>query len=190
MNEFAEYNDADMPEEVLPTKVNVLIANDARHDDLVRAFQSALATIALNDATVIPHTDDPNNTILVRRFTPNLYTVTGYRLPNPGESANGNRLLEFQRNPPEDMVQSGTYLPICFQEGRAEDVGVNGITMEALLMIVHDRLSLLNQGAFECHENDSALYHIAEAIDALNLRMARVTKERTYVETLTPDEIA
>jgi len=119
----------------------------------------------------------------VRRFNPNLYTITGYRLPNPGTSANGNRLLEFQRNAPEDMTQSGTYLPICFQEGRAEDVGANGITMEALLMIVHDRLSLLNQGEFECYENNSALHHIAEAIDALNLRMMRVTQERANTVT-------
>ncbi len=186
MKELTEYTDADMPPEIDPQKVNVIVEKDARHHDLILAFQHALTEIALNDSTTIPHTSDPDNKLSVRRFNPNLYTITGYQLPRPGASANGNRLLEFQKNPPGDMIESGTYLPICFQEGRAEECGTNGITMEALLMIVHDRLSLLNRGTFECYENHSALYHIAQAIDALNDRMARVNAERANVVT-TPE---
>lgn len=66
-------------------------------------------------------------------------------------------------------------LTIIFQNGPIAECGVNGVTNEALLAIVRDRIGAFNRGSFACDENSRALRGIGEAIDALNSR----TKNRT-----------
>lgn len=51
-----------------------------------------------------------------------------------------------------------------FQTGPINEVGVNGITNEALLAIVLDRLGYFQKGAFKCRENALAITKIEEAI--------------------------
>lgn len=52
---------------------------------------------------------------------------------------------------------------IRFQNGPIKEHGVNGVTQEALLEIVADRLRSFNSGPFACKENAVALTHIETA---------------------------
>ena len=52
---------------------------------------------------------------------------------------------------------------VLFQNGPINEVGVNGVTQEALLEIVADRLRSFQKGPFACRENALALTKIEEA---------------------------
>jgi hypothetical protein len=65
-------------------------------------------------------------------------------------------------------------LPIRFQNGPIKEFGVNGISGEALLAIVEDRLKSFQAGPFACRENALALTHLQEAMHWLHHR----TRER------------
>lgn len=72
---------------------------------------------------------------------------------------------------------------ICFQNGPIKESGVNGLTQEALLAIVIDRLRSFQAGPFSCRENAIALTHCEEALMWLQRRtIARVKRsvEGTY----------
>ena len=64
---------------------------------------------------------------------------------------------------------------IKFQEGPIKETGVNGISNEALLAIVADRLECFQESEFSCRENAIALTKIQEAMFWLLQR----TRERT-----------
>lgn len=59
---------------------------------------------------------------------------------------------------------------IAFQNGPIAEVGVNGITHEALLAIIEDRLRAFQGGPFACRENAIALTKIQEALMWLHKR--------------------
>lgn len=66
---------------------------------------------------------------------------------------------------------------IGFQNGAIKEAGVNGITQEALLAIVIDRLRSFQQGPFSCRENAVALTKIEEALMWLQRRtVARIKR--------------
>jgi hypothetical protein len=52
---------------------------------------------------------------------------------------------------------------LLFQNGTIPEVGTNGVTQEALLAVVADRLRSFQAGPFSCKENACALTHIEEA---------------------------
>lgn len=54
-------------------------------------------------------------------------------------------------------------LDVHFQNGPIAENGVNGITQEALLAIVIDRLQGFQSGPFRCRENAIALTKLEEA---------------------------
>lgn len=59
------------------------------------------------------------------------------------------------------------YVELCnikFQNGPIQEYGVNGISNEALLAIVEDRLIGFQSGQFACRENAVALTKIQEAM--------------------------
>ncbi|KQM60072.1 MULTISPECIES: hypothetical protein [unclassified Sphingomonas] len=56
-----------------------------------------------------------------------------------------------------------THATVLFQNGPINEVGVNGVTQEALLAIVADRLRSFQAGPFACRENALALTKIEEA---------------------------
>lgn len=62
------------------------------------------------------------------------------------------------------------FLDISFQNGTIPEAGVNGVTHEALLAIVMDRLRCFQKGPFACKENACALTHIEEALHWLQQR--------------------
>jgi hypothetical protein len=59
---------------------------------------------------------------------------------------------------------------VIFQNGPIKEAGVNGITQEALLAIVIDRLRSFQEGPFPSDENSIALIHCGVALDALKSR--------------------
>lgn len=59
---------------------------------------------------------------------------------------------------------------ILFQNGPIGEAGVNGLTHEALLAIVADRLRCFQQGPFASKANACALTHIEEAMHWLHQR--------------------
>ena len=90
-------------------------------------------------------------------------------LDEPGQ---GNACHEY-----EIWVAKGTYVTqhvpnttIRFQNGPIGDVGVNGISNEALLAIVEDRLAGFQSGPYSCWENGMALQHVRDAMKSLHAR--------------------
>jgi hypothetical protein len=65
------------------------------------------------------------------------------------------------------------FLAIHFQEGAIKENGVNGITQEALLAIVIDRLRSFQAGPYPSEENDSALALCEAALECLKKRTLR-----------------
>lgn len=73
-------------------------------------------------------------------------------------------------NPSEDEKMPVNYVTILFQNGPIGEVGVNGVTQEALLAIVADRLRCFNKGPFASRENALALTKVEEAMHWLQQR--------------------
>lgn len=96
-------------------------------------------------------------------------TITAYDEPGSG-GANHLYMVEgfdTATNPCDPFVgrhgQPSRHTTILFQNGPIEEVGVNGVTHEALLAIVADRLRSFQAGPFACRENALALTKIEEA---------------------------
>jgi hydrogenase maturation factor len=85
-----------------------------------------------------------------------------YRMTHPGPTG--------PINPNGDPSYSEVY----FQNGPIGAVGVNGISQEALLAIVEDRLKSFQAGPYACQANADALFHVGMAIETLHKR----TRER------------
>lgn len=61
-------------------------------------------------------------------------------------------------------------LVVPFQNGPITEVGVNGVSNEALLAIVIDRLRGFQSGPFSCRENALAITKLEEAMHWLHAR--------------------
>ena len=59
---------------------------------------------------------------------------------------------------------------IAFQDGPISEVGVNGVTNEALLVIVIDRLRCFQAGEYACRQNALALTKLEEGLMWLHAR--------------------
>ena len=66
--------------------------------------------------------------------------------------------------------QPAQHSTILFQNGPIAEVGVNGVTHEALLAIVADRLRSFQKGPYATKANACALTHIEEAMHWLHQR--------------------
>lgn len=71
-----------------------------------------------------------------------------------------------------DGPDPGCY--VTFQNGPIKECGINGVTQEALLAILIDRLKSFQSGPFACEANAKALQHVQDALHHLQLR----TRER------------
>ena len=69
---------------------------------------------------------------------------------------------------PDDQ-DPGTCL-VLFQNGPPTEVGVNGVTLEALLAILCDRLRGFQSGPYACDDNAEALACMEQAQTALQRR--------------------
>ena len=66
--------------------------------------------------------------------------------------------------------QSACGTAIRFQNGPILEAGMNGLSNEALLAIVEDRLKGFQAGPFACRENALALTHLQESMHWLHHR--------------------
>lgn len=73
-------------------------------------------------------------------------------------------------NPSDPDDQDANTTLILFQNGPINEVGVNGVTHEALLAVVADRLRSFQKGPYSCKANACALTHIEEAMYWLQQR--------------------
>ncbi len=91
--------------------------------------------------------------------------------PGPGGAAHFYS-IEWPGNGPNAQI-----ITLLFQKGPIKEVGVNGITNEALLAIVVDRLQAFQKGGFSCRENAIALTKIEEALHWMQHRTeARIAR--------------
>ena len=72
--------------------------------------------------------------------------------------------------PTNEAKTEGGAVVVDFQNGPIAEVGVNGVTHEALLAIVADRLRSFQKGPYSCKANACALTHIEEAMHWLQQR--------------------
>lgn len=77
-------------------------------------------------------------------------------------------------NPSDPFItrhgQPGRYATILFQNGPIGEVGINGITNEALLAVVIDRLRGFQRGRYACRANAHALVRLEQAMGWLHHR--------------------
>lgn len=74
----------------------------------------------------------------------------------------------------ELVLPNGSVTYISFQNGPIGEAGVNGITQEALLAVVIDRLQSFNKGPFPSQENGNAMIAAEHSLEWLKRR----TRER------------
>lgn len=99
------------------------------------------------------------------------YTIGGFNSQNnpscPHVSVTADRSQPLKLDP----------LCILFQNGPIPKAGVNGVTHEALLAVLIDRLEAFQSGAYACAENNAALNSLLEAQTALHSRtLARMAR--------------
>lgn len=104
----------------------------------------------LNEALTIKATDDPG-------------------------AGGANHVYEIVTNPGAGPTAIAVQIHhVCFQNGPIFEAGVNGVSNEALLAIVEDRLKCFQGGQYACRENALALTHVQDAMHWLHHR----TRER------------
>lgn len=67
-------------------------------------------------------------------------------------------------------TSSGPCMTLHFQNGPIKDVGVNGVTHEALIAIILDRLRAFQRGKFSHRSNRIAIEHLETALESLKGR--------------------
>lgn len=103
-------------------------------------------------------------------------TITVQDEPGSG-GANHSYLIagfDTSTNPSNQEEQGYHGQFVLFQNGPIAEKGVNGVTHEALLAILEDRLTGFQSGPYACDDNAFALHHIRIAQAILQKR----TKER------------
>ena len=102
----------------------------------------------------------------------NAYAITGFDISsNPSAKAEG--------------VGDGFFDIVLFQNGPIREFGVNGVTHEALLAIVIDRLKCYQAGPYSCSDNEQALNACHFALSKLqNRTRARIARgvEGTHIK--------
>lgn len=73
-------------------------------------------------------------------------------------------------DPPGGAHAGGNALEITFQNGPIKEAGQNGVTNEALLSVLIDRMRGFQAGPYACGENANALRHLADALGWLLAR--------------------
>jgi hypothetical protein len=71
---------------------------------------------------------------------------------------------------PDGGISIRNSMLISFQNGPVKEAGVNGISQEALMAVVIDRLRSFQAGEYKCRENAIALTHFEEGLMWLQKR--------------------
>jgi hypothetical protein len=88
-------------------------------------------------------------------------------LDEPGQ---GGACHEYSIRWKNERDETEPHCFIGFQNGPIKEFGVNGVTQEALLAILIDRLRSFQDGSFACHENAMALEDCEGALEWLKTR--------------------
>lgn len=92
-------------------------------------------------------------------------------LDEPGAGGANHRYIVFVPNDEFNQeLNSCMNQEVSFQNGPIQESGINGISNEALLAIVEDRLLGFQSGQYACRENSLALTKIQEAMMWLQKR--------------------
>jgi hypothetical protein len=108
--------------------------------------------------------------------------VTALDKPSHGGACHEYRACVPVINPVESHIAENSrrlrsYCDINFQCGPIAEAGVNGITHEALLAVLIDRLEGFQSGSYACADNQEALDALRTAMTALQRRTkARVAR--------------
>ena len=99
-------------------------------------------------------------------------TITVLDEPGSGGAQHRYEITGFnsETNVSESGIDDRDRVSILFQNGPIAEAGVNGVTHEALLAIVADRLRSFQKGPYACKANACALTHIEEAMHWLQQR--------------------
>lgn len=90
--------------------------------------------------------------------------------PGQGGACHVYQIIDISKQS-DTPDQAGTVLcDVSYQNGPIQEFGVNGISNEALLSIVEDRLASFQAGPFSCRENAVALTKVQEAMMWLQKR--------------------
>jgi hypothetical protein len=87
--------------------------------------------------------------------------------PKTGASYAYQLLINRGHCDPELWGHATDELTLLFQRGPIAEVGVNGVTNEAVITILIDRLEGFQTGPFACDENEDALMHLRLARAAM-----------------------
>jgi hypothetical protein len=87
----------------------------------------------------------------------------------PGQGG-ANHIYGIEWDTPGDPDSEVNQHIISFQNGPIKEFGVNGLTHEALLAIIIDRLRSFQAGQFSCRDNAVALTHCEDALMWLQRR--------------------
>ena len=97
--------------------------------------------------------------------------------PGPGGANHHYRIFGAKPLANDQDYEVTVACELMFQNGPILECGTNGITHEALLAIVIDRLQCFQAGPYKCRENALALTHLEEAVHWLQHRtMARLAR--------------
>lgn len=86
--------------------------------------------------------------------------------PGPGNACHLYRITV----PNGTEVSRAVCCDIDFQNGPIQEAGINGISNEALLAVLIDRMQGFQSGPFACRDNAIALTHLEEALMWLQKR--------------------
>lgn len=93
----------------------------------------------------------------------------------PGAGGANHKYAICWPSPVEGGPDDACY--VNFQNGPIKEFGVNGVTQEALLAIVIDRLISFQAGPFACYDNEVALSNCQFALERLQQRTkARIAR--------------
>ena len=102
--------------------------------------------------------------------------VTAVDEPGSGGASHRYDIVGFDTATNPSAVSTAGYKSgfsrtiLLFQNGPIGEVGVNGITHEALLAVLEDRLAGFQSGPYACPENAAALDYIRNAQSVLHSR--------------------
>lgn len=88
-------------------------------------------------------------------------------LDEPGQ---GNACHEYEITWPTREGCADGILALSFQNGPLKEFGINGITHEALLAILIDRLEGFQDGPYACEDNENALTGLRHVLGFLQKR--------------------
>ena len=91
-------------------------------------------------------------------------------LDEPGQGGANHQYQISWKDPTDSTGISKRALLIPFQDGPLGETGPNGVSGEALLAIVADRLRSFQAGPFSCRENAVALTYLETAMMWLQKR--------------------